>query len=86
MSRLRPTSGCRPSRSAISARNWAIVQLRRAGLDAGLQRPRTVAQEVAAPQADRIFTHPECLGDARARPAGQRQQHGTRAVRLAAIT
>ena len=54
------------------------------GATRGLQRLRAVAHEVAAPQADCVFTHAKCLGDVRARPAGQRQQHGTRPIRLAA--
>jgi len=58
----------------------------RAGRHAGLQRLGTVAHKVAAPQPDRVFSHTKRLGDARAGPAGQRQQHGTRPIRLAAIS
>ena len=72
-------------RGGHTQRRFALHR-RRAGRHAGLQRRRTAAHEVAAPQPDRVFAHAERLGDARAGPAGQRQQHGTRAVRLAAIT
>ncbi len=41
--------------------------------------------EVTAPQANRVSAHAERLGDPRAGPAGQRQQHGAGPVRLAAI-
>jgi hypothetical protein len=50
-----------------------------------LQRLDAAAHEGTPPQPNRVFAHAERLGDPRAGPASQRQQHGTRAVRLAAI-
>ena len=46
----------------------------------------TAAAEIAAPQPNRILAHAERLGDPRTGPARQRQQHGARPIRLAAIT
>ena len=43
------------------------------------------AHEVAAPEPNRVLTHAKRLGDPRAGPARQRQQHRTRPVRFAAI-
>src|SRR5271168_1027201 len=57
----------------------------RAGRHAGLQRRDAAVHEIAAPETDRVFTHAERLGNPWAGPAGQRQQHGAGAVRLAAI-
>ena len=73
-----PTTGWPHGNAASLFNSWPGAML--------AQRPRTVAHEVAAPQADCIFTHTECLGDAGSSQAGQGQQHGTSAVRLAAIT
>ena len=44
------------------------------------------AVKSAAPQANRIFAHAKRLRDLGAGPASQRQKHGARPVRLAAIT
>ena len=41
---------------------------------------------VAAPQANRIFAHAKRLRDPGAGPTSQRQKHGARPVRLAAVT
>ena len=49
-------------------------------------RQRAASGEVAAPQANRIFAHAKRLRDLGAGPTSQRQKHGARPVRLAAIT
>lgn len=46
----------------------------------------TVPDEVAAPQAHRVFANAECLRDPRTGPTGKRQKHGTCSIRLPAIT
>jgi len=56
------------------------------GATLAVSAPDAAAHEIAAPQADRVFAHPERLGNPRAGPTGQRQQHGAGPVRLAAIT
>ena len=58
----------------------------RTGRHVGLQPLHAAAHEGAAPQANRVLAHAERLGDPGTRPAGQRQQHSARSVRLAAIT
>jgi hypothetical protein len=58
----------------------------RARRDAGLQCCDIADSEVAAPQAHRIFAHAKRLRDLGAGPTSQRQKHGARPVRLAAIT
>ncbi len=55
------------------------------GRDAGLQRLDAAARKVAAPQANRVLAHAERLGDPRAGPSRQRQQHRPRPIRLAPI-
>jgi hypothetical protein len=53
--------------------------------DAGLQRIDAAVHKGAAPQAHRVFAHPERLGDPGAGPAGQRQQYGAGTIRFAAL-
>ena len=67
------------------AQGGFTLHRRRAWRDAGLQRCDTAGGEVAAPQANRIFAHAKRLGDLGANPTSQRQKHGARPVRLAAI-
>jgi hypothetical protein len=87
-----------PSRASISARNRGCGQPEgdhaqrrltlhrsRAGRERGPQRLDAAAHEVTPPQANRVLAHTKGLGNPWAGPARQRQQHGTRAVRLAAI-
>jgi hypothetical protein len=54
--------------------------------DARLQCLDTAIGEIAAPQANRIFPHGECLGNLGAGPTSQRQQHRPRSIRLSAIS
>ena len=67
------------------AQGGFTLHQQRARRDAGLQRCDTAGGEVAAPQANRIFAHAKRLRDLGAGPAGQRQKHRARPVRLAAI-
>jgi len=97
-----------PSRTSISARSRAIVQLRRSAtgsssngvttrkavsLFTGAGPGATVAlnanaaaRETAPPEPNRIFPDAERLGDPRAGPSRERQQHRACSVRLPAIT
>jgi hypothetical protein len=69
-----------------NAQGGFTLHRRRTWRDAGLQRRDTAGGEVAAPQANRIFAHAKRLRDLGAGPTSQRQKHGARPVRLAAIT
>jgi len=81
----RSATGC--SNKGVTTRNAASL-FTGAGPGATLafSASITAAREVTAPEANRVFAHAERLGDPRTGPAGQRQQHGARPVRLAAIT
>ncbi len=53
--------------------------------DARLQRVDTAPDKVAAPEPNRVLPHAKRFRAPRAAPARQRQQHGTRPIRLPAI-
>ena len=67
------------------AQGGFTLHRRRSWRDTGLQRRNTAGGEVAAPQANRIFAHAKRFRDPGAGPTSQRQKHGARPVRLAAI-
>ena len=80
-------------RSATGASSNGVTTRNAAALFTGagpgrhrrFERRHTIAHEFAAPKPHRVLAYAEGLRDARARPAGQRQQHRTRAIRFAAI-
>ena len=74
------SKGC-TTRKAVS-----LFTGRRAGRDACFQRLDTAVGEIAAPQANRIFSHAERLRDPGAGPPRQRQQYPARPIRLPSIT
>jgi hypothetical protein len=82
---VRPIGDRRLQQRRDHAQRCLALHRRRAGRHRRFEGRHAIAHEVAAPQPHRVLAYAEGLRDARARPAGQRQQHRTRPIRFAAI-